>query len=185
MAAEARFRLLFSETYRTVERYARYRGVSGADLDDLVAATYEVAWRRFDRVPEGEQAIAWLLAVARNHLRNRRRRITRERGLLERLPPPAPGVAADVVVSGEWREVRRALAALGAADRELVMLIAWDELTPTQAAVVLGITPAAARTRLHRARRRLGAALDALDASDPAAPTAASTARSRTTRSTL
>ena len=83
MRGEARFRSLFSETYRVVERYARYRGVSGPDLDDLVAATYEVAWRRFDRVPEGDQAIAWLLAVARNHLRNHRRRLSRDSGLLE------------------------------------------------------------------------------------------------------
>ena len=35
------------------------------------------------------------------------------------------------------------------------MLIGWEELTPSEAAEVLGISPFAARTRLHRARRRL------------------------------
>jgi RNA polymerase sigma-70 factor (ECF subfamily) len=52
-----------------------------------------------------------------------------------------------------------ALAGLGDADRELLMLIGWEELTPTQAARALGISPLAARTRLHRARRRLRARL--------------------------
>jgi RNA polymerase sigma factor (sigma-70 family) len=186
MEAEARFRSLFSETYGTVERYARHRGVSGADLDDLVAATYEVAWRRFDRVPDGEQAVPWLLAVARNHLRNHRRRLVRDSGLLERLPAPAPtpGIGTDALIIREWREVRRALAALPAADREIVMLVAWDELTPAQAAVVLGITPGAARTRLHRARMRLAATLDEPPDTDRAAHAATSTVRSRTVRST-
>jgi RNA polymerase sigma-70 factor (ECF subfamily) len=56
--------------------------------------------------------------------------------------------------------VLEALAGLGEADRELLTLIGWEELTPTQAARALGITPFAARTRLHRARRRLRARLD-------------------------
>jgi RNA polymerase sigma-70 factor, ECF subfamily len=47
------------------------------------------------------------------------------------------------------------LAALSADDRELLTLIGWDALTPTDAAAILAICPQAARTRLHRARRRL------------------------------
>ena len=39
------------------------------------------------------------------------------------------------------------------------MLIGWEELTPSQAAQALGISALAARTRLHRARRRLRARL--------------------------
>jgi RNA polymerase sigma-70 factor (ECF subfamily) len=52
-----------------------------------------------------------------------------------------------------------ALAGLAEPDRELLMLIGWEELTPSEAARALGITPFAARTRLHRARRRLRARL--------------------------
>jgi RNA polymerase sigma-70 factor, ECF subfamily len=44
-------------------------------------------------------------------------------------------------------------------DRELLLLIAWDGLTPTQAATVLGIAPVTVRVRLHRARNRLRLAL--------------------------
>ena len=39
------------------------------------------------------------------------------------------------------------------------MLVAWEGLTPCEAAVVLGCTSTAARLRLHRARNRLANAL--------------------------
>jgi RNA polymerase sigma-70 factor (ECF subfamily) len=52
-----------------------------------------------------------------------------------------------------------ALVRLSDADRELLLLIAWDGLSPSEAAAVLGIKPATARVRLLRARRRLTQAL--------------------------
>jgi len=51
--------------------------------------------------------------------------------------------------------LKNALAVLAEEDRELLTMIAWDGLSPTEAAAVLGIEPGAARVRLHRARRRL------------------------------
>lgn len=138
---------------------AGHRGLAGQDLEDLVSATYEVAWRRFDAVPFGDAALPWLLTVALNHLRNHRRRIERERRLLERLPPSeAAPDAVDRLSRGgyDWREIRHALDRLSSRDRELVLLVAWDELSPADAGVVLGISAGAARTRLHRARVRLG-----------------------------
>ena len=55
--------------------------------------------------------------------------------------------------------LRAALASLSSGDQEVLRLVAWDGLTPAQVAVVLGCTPVAARTRLHRARSRLAARL--------------------------
>ena len=48
---------------------------------------------------------------------------------------------------------------MGEEDRELLLLVTWEELTPSEAARVLGISALAARSRLHRARRRLRARL--------------------------
>jgi RNA polymerase sigma-70 factor (ECF subfamily) len=137
MSAGARFRALFDATYPSVGRYVRHRGLSGQDAEDLVAATYEVAWRRLDAVPIGEQA------------------------LLERLPAPenAPQPLEPSIVT--WRNIREALDTLAADDRELVLLVAWDGLSPAQAGGVLGLTPVAARSRLHRARAKLAETLDA------------------------
>ena len=59
-----------------------------------------------------------------------------------------------------------ALARLSDADRELLLLIAWDGLSPAEAATVLAIKPATARVRLLRARRRLTQALSR-ERSDP------------------
>ena len=53
-----------------------------------------------------------------------------------------------------------ALRALPELDRSLLALIAWEGLTPAAAAAVLGLRPATARVRLHRARGRLRRALE-------------------------
>ncbi len=53
---------------------------------------------------------------------------------------------------------------LGDEDRELLLLVSWEELSPGEAARVLGISSLAARSRLHRARRRLRALLEQREA---------------------
>ena len=158
MEPESRFRALFVGAYPALGRYARYRGLSKADADDLVSSTLEIAWRKIDQVPR-DDPLPWLYAVARNVLRNHHRSNYRHRALLERIaipePHPAPGEPNDPGVGG----LREALAALDENDQELLILVAWDGLSPSQAAVVLGCTAVAARTRLHRARKRLAAQL--------------------------
>ena len=56
--------------------------------------------------------------------------------------------------------VRRVLEGLPEADREILALVAWEGLSPTEAATVLGCSGATARVRLHRARRRFARALE-------------------------
>jgi RNA polymerase sigma-70 factor (ECF subfamily) len=155
--AESRFRAVFESTYPVLARYARHRGLSASDADDLVAETYEVAWRRRDALPRDDGALPWLLAVAGNLLRNRRRKQWRERSVLERLGPPQE--AQTEISAVTWQDIRRALDRLSGEDRELILLVAWDGLEPSEAATVLGLTPGAARTRLHRARARLAKTL--------------------------
>ena len=53
-----------------------------------------------------------------------------------------------------------ALRALPSAEREVLLLVAWEQLTPAQAAAVLGVPQGTARSRLHRARAALRLALD-------------------------
>ena len=59
------------------------------------------------------------------------------------------------------RQVRQAIDALPADDRELITLTAWEGLGVAQAGAVLGLSPTVARSRLHRARLRLRASLTA------------------------
>ena len=150
MDPEARFRRLFEETYPSIRRYALHRGLSPADADDLVADVYSVAWNKIDKVPD--DPVPWLFAVARNHWRNGLRRRKRETALIGRLEPAVAPEPTD----DRAPLVRLALARLGEADQEILRLTAWEGLTPQQVGVVLGCSAAAARVRLHRARKRLG-----------------------------
>lgn len=159
MDAEARFRALFDETYPVLRRYAHHRGLSPSDSDDLVAEVFTVVWRRIDDVPA--DAAPWIFGVARNVLRNTRRSAVRRARLVARLPQPEPQLPPEPepAATPDVARVRRALATLDGRDRELLMLVAWDELTPAQAAAALGWPVGTARVRLHRARRRLAAIL--------------------------
>jgi RNA polymerase sigma-70 factor, ECF subfamily len=157
MRDEARFRRLFAETYPVVVRYAYNHGFRGPDAEDLVSATFEVAWRRLDDVPDGEQATPWLLAVARNLSRNAGRRARRQRGLVDPVAEPEEVAASGGVAEGvaAREQLLGALAALKEIDRELILLVARDGLDPAQAGAVLGLRSGATRSRLHRARNQL------------------------------
>lgn len=145
---------LYSATVRDVLAYVRRR--TTRDVDDLVAETYVVAWRRRSDLPAIDLRRAWLFGVARNLLHADRRRQRREGDLVEELaddparaaqPSPAAGPGGQVV--------RAALGRLTPKEREVLLLTSWDCLTPAEVAVVLGVRPSTARVRLHRARQAL------------------------------
>ena len=98
-----------------------------------------------------------------NHARGERRRSTLNERLLERLSPRADAPAGE----GTDGAIVAAVGRLRPAEREALMLVHWDDLTPAEAAVVAGCTAVAMRSRLHRARRRLLSALDVPDSADP------------------
>ena len=158
MDPETRFREVFDAAYAPLCRYARHRGLTGPDAEDLVAQTLEIAWRRIDDVPAAEP-LPWLYAVAHNLWRNQVRRDRRRRDLLARFRASPATAAGQDPASGEPGVLRAALASLSDSDQEVLRLVAWDGLSPADVAVVLGCSPVAARTRLHRARSRLAARL--------------------------
>lgn len=158
MDPETRFRAVFEVAYGPLCRYARHRGLTGPDAEDLVAQTLEVAWRRIGDVPVAEP-LPWLYAVAHNLWRNRARRDRRRRELLARFRVSPPTGSGGDPAALEPGVLRAALASLSDGDQEVLRLVAWDGLTPAEVAVALGCTPVAARARLHRARGRLAARL--------------------------
>jgi RNA polymerase sigma-70 factor (ECF subfamily) len=148
----ARFERLWQEYAPAVAAYARRRAPADA-VDDAVADTFLVVWRRLDCVPN--DPLPWLYGIARRTLANQRRGDARRTALVERLDLEVPAVAHEQPDA----HVLEALATLGERDRELLMLIAWEGLTPAEAAVALGSAAVTCRVRLHRARTRLAAAL--------------------------
>lgn len=157
--AEASFRRLYAEHGREILAYALRRAGDPEDAADVAAETFLVAWRRLEDVPPGEQARLWLYGVARRALANQRRGERRRERLGERLRAElTPALPEPPVLPGP--DVLAALERLGLEDREVLRLSAWEELSPSELATVLGISAVAARSRLHRARRRLRRALE-------------------------
>lgn len=154
MEQRIRFELLYAKHAPAVKAYILRRAHSSI-ADDLVAEVFVVCWRRFEELPV--DPLPWLLGVARRVLSTQRRSERRGIALRERL--------ADSIGSQPLAQPHTATMLAGALerlpepDRELLLLIAWDDLSPAQAAVVLGVRAATVRVRLHRARRRLIKAL--------------------------
>lgn len=163
--AEQRFARLYRDHARRVLGYALRRCPNPEDAADVVAETFLVAWRRLSEVPMGEEGRLWLYGAARLVVANQRRGERRRNQLAEQLRMELRR-QLPVEVAKDPRGILDALALLEEADRELLMLVGWEELRPAQAAQVLGVTPLAARSRLHRARRRLRARLAEVEAGD-------------------
>ena len=149
---EEDFRRLWAEHHRHVLAYALRRTEQRADAEDVVAATFTVAWRRWSDKPSAEFELPWLYAIAARVLANQRRSVRRLlalRSRLRELPEPAS------VERSELPEVVAALKQLRRDDQEILRLAAWEGLTGAELAVALDCTENAAAIRLHRARKRL------------------------------
>lgn len=158
----ARFEAVFTAHSDVIYAYARRR-VTKEEAEDVVSEAFLVAWRRLDDLPA--EPVPWLIGVARNVLANRRRADNRRAALGERLrrtsartrvADPCGTPATDGWVLG-------ALAALPAGEREVIELVAWEGLTPSEVAAALEIARATVYVRLHRARQRLARVLEESD----------------------
>lgn len=149
-AIEARFAEVFAHL-GLLAAYARRR--QAQDSDGIAAEAMAIAWRRLADVPRDDPR-PWLIATARNLVLAERRRHGAAPRDLEDLDLPAPEELPAPPLDLD-PELEVALAALSPQDREALLLVAWEDLTPAGAAASLGISTGAFRVRLHRARRRL------------------------------
>jgi RNA polymerase sigma-70 factor (ECF subfamily) len=156
------FELLVVRHSGALHSYLARRAPSAAD--DLLGEVWLQAFtgRGTYDVDRGTSR-TWFFGVARNVLAAHWRRHQHD----------GRALTGDEASSDPWSEVdqrldaaavapliRHTLAGLPDVERELLLLVAWEQLTPTEAAAVVGIPAGTARSRLHRARTRLRAALD-------------------------
>jgi RNA polymerase sigma factor (sigma-70 family) len=152
---EARFHRLCEAHAAAVTAYA-LRRVSRHDAADVVAETFLVAWRRLDEIRDERSALPWLYAVARRVLLSQQRAAKRQQAIARRLASAERfGVPQGEAAPLGGRRLLEALAGLSETDREVLMLAAWEELSSSEAGLVLDCSATAFRIRLHRARRRL------------------------------
>ena len=158
---DARFEGCFERNYRDVARFCARRAATVEDAEDAATEVFATAWKRIGDVPAEPDDRLWLFGVARNVLANQARAQRRRSNLVARLQAHAPPPVAAPDSGAETVALAQALAALSAADRELLLLTGWEELTPAQIATVIGRPAPVVSRRLHRARRRLAAQLAA------------------------
>jgi DNA-directed RNA polymerase specialized sigma24 family protein len=153
-SAEERFQEIYRRHRPAVVAYARRR-VSADTVEDVVAETFLVCWRKLECVPE--EPLPWLYAVARKTLANQRRAAARQttRAIVE--------ISGEAVLFGGDPALGAAFSRLSERDREVLRLVAWEGLLLREAATVLGCSAVACRVRFHRAKRRLAEQLQALE----------------------
>ncbi len=150
--ARERFEYIYSAHASAVLGYLMRR-TDSTSADELLAEVFAVCWRRIEYVPT--DPLPWLFEVARRVLSTQRRSVRRRAALQTRLQEVTPRRTEEPPSLVPESALGQALEALDARDRELLLLIAWDGLTPSQAATALGLKPGTVRVRLTRARRRL------------------------------
>ncbi|SNT65798.1 RNA polymerase sigma-70 factor, ECF subfamily [Asanoa hainanensis] len=163
------FGTIFDRYYPAIHGYVNRR--LGQDLaDDVAAETFLVAfdrWRRFDTAYES--ARPWLFGIASNlvagHQRTeaRRYRALARADQVDAVDGPAERVAVRLDAQAVRGRLATALEQITPPDREVLLLIAWGDLTSEEVAHALEIPAGTVRSRLHRARTKVRAALGGVD----------------------
>jgi len=130
--------------------------------EDVTALAFERAYRRRRRFdPRRGSGRAWVFGIARNAaLDELRRRKRRAHLAVDPEDASAMSVGDDAETALRRESLRRAMAELGARDRELIALRFFGDLSHDEIATVLGISASNAGTRLHRAIEKLRRACD-------------------------
>jgi len=155
------FGVLFDRHARTIYNYCFRRVGDWAVAEDLLSIVFLEAWRRRNLEIPADKVLPWLLGVATNVVRNRRRAERRYAAALRRLPPqgvePDYGDDANERLDDQ-RLMQRALeliSQLPRRERDVFALCGWCELSYEDAALALGIPVGTVRSRLSRARARM------------------------------
>lgn len=163
-----RFAAVFDRHCAEIFRYLACR--LGPDVaEDATAETFLTAFRKRDRFSADRQdARPWLYGIATRTIGEHRRAERRSRKALGHADvlatePFEEGAAGRVTAEQLSGRLTGILGRLSAAERDLLLLIAWADLTYEEAAEALGVPVGTVRSRLHRARKKARKALGGLD----------------------
>ncbi|HVR32467.1 MAG TPA: sigma-70 family RNA polymerase sigma factor [Acidimicrobiia bacterium] len=154
----------FRRHSRAVTTYAIRRCGNADDVADLVADTFMIALQASGRyIPETDTALPWLYGIARRVLARQRRRSAGFTRLLAKSTHSQvrfQGIEEDAIADAidairTAPALAEALGELSKGERDVLELVAFEGLTPSEAAIVLELTPNAARLKLSRARRHM------------------------------
>jgi RNA polymerase sigma factor (sigma-70 family) len=160
------FALVYDRHAAVLYRFAARR--LGPELaEDAVSETMLAAFRIRHRYDPGHpDARPWLLGILTREISRHRRAERARYRTLSRTPHdreaqdgPADRVAARVAAASVGGPLATALAKLATRDRDVLLLVAWADLSYLEVADALRIPIGTVRSRLNRARRQIRAAL--------------------------
>ena len=129
-----------------------------------MAQVFLVAWRRFEIIPSPPEDRLWLFGVARRmvaeHRRSTMRRLRLNDRLVDEAREPQASIESFRILQAR---VDDAMEVLRPAEREVLRLVLWDDLSHGEVAAVLGCTVNAVELRYRRARLRFHEAFLALE----------------------
>ena len=137
-----------------VFRFALYLSGERGEAEDITSETFVRVWASPARL-EMLTVKSYLFTIARNLFLQGLRKRSRQVALTPELPDSKPGLQAQVELQVELRAVLARLQKLPEVDRAALLLRTLDELPYEEIARVLGISVAAAKVKVHRARVRL------------------------------
>lgn len=151
----AAFDALYVQHVDAIVRYLRRR-LGDQAAEDAAAEVFLRALRATPPLTDTAEALPWLYVTASHVISERRRSEHRRLRALER-------AAGQAVAGAEDRPIRpdldpalvKALRRLSSPDREALLLIAWGELSYSEAAQVLEVPVGTVRSRIARARRQI------------------------------
>lgn len=146
------FELLYSKYYDKVLAIARGILMDPDEAADAVQEVFTLVYRHLNRFDRRSRFSTWLFRVAVNRsIQEARRNKHKSRNveLTEALAAEAPSDSDEMDP-----HVQAAMAELAPADRALLVLFYWEELSLQEIADSIGCNVNAAKTRLYRARER-------------------------------
>ena len=163
------FEAFYREHVEDLQRFVARRVGDRERAADLTAEIFLAAIDSAHRYrPRRGAPKAWLFGIARVLLASERRQRGRERVGQSRLrgghlldEDDAARMDARIDAAAQSRQLYEGMDRLSEAERAVLELVALDELTVAEAAAAAGVRPVTARVRLHRARRKLRAELEA------------------------
>jgi RNA polymerase sigma-70 factor (ECF subfamily) len=162
--APERFAEVFDRHYARIYAYAARR--LGRDLaEDVASETFLVAFSRIAGYdPVRSDAAPWLYGIASNLIARHARAEARRYRALAKLPVDVAAAEIDVAGRLDARGLlAAALARLPVTERDVLLLVAWAGLSQPEVATALDVPAGTVRSRLHRARQEMRAALSGGD----------------------
>jgi RNA polymerase sigma-70 factor (ECF subfamily) len=157
-ARQTTFHGLYSRYAADVYRFAHWLTGNPDDAQDITSETFVRAWTAPEE-PRMETVKAYLFTIARNLHRKQWRRQSRLEALDEAMPGQAVQPDEAAVNQDEFRQTLKAVQTLPEIDRTVLLLRAEQELSYEDIAAVTGLSVAAAKVRVFRARAKLATLL--------------------------